>query len=439
MLRIGRISRPAKMNEITPPKLMPPVHSTRARGTLPIEHEAEHGDDRADQRTPNRGQQRVPLQEQPLPERVRHPRADRPGDQQARAKVFPDSGPLHHEHVRHRRAPPRTSAGARSCPGSGWTCVRSTPWILPRLFPLGDFLAGNRGSHRLPLDGVRSLNTSGSPGWPTSPLRSTVSPCFHPRNEGVVTVQIAMMGLGRMGANLVRRLVRDGHHCVVYDRDLAAVDQLVTLDGVTGARDLGDLVSRLDAPRAIWVMVPAAVVGAVVDDLSTRLEPGDIVIDGGNSHYRDDIDRADSLAKRGIQFVDVGTSGGVFGLERGFCLMIGGESETVAHLDPIFATLAPGLAAAERSPGRAGEASTAERGYLHCGPSGAGHFVKMVHNGIEYGLMAGYAEGLGILAQAGIGNDGHETDAETTPLRDPRAYQYNLDVPEITELWRRGS
>ena len=252
-------------------------------------------------------------------------------------------------------------------------------------------------------------------------------------------MQIAMMGLGRMGANLVRRLVRDGHHCVVYDRDLAAVDQLVTLDGVTGARDLGDLVSRLDAPRAIWVMVPAAVVGAVVDDLSTRLEPGDIIIDGGNSHYRDDIARADSLAKRGIQFVDVGTSGGVFGLERGFCLMIGGQAETVAHLDPIFATLAPGLAAAERSPGRAGEASTAERGYLHCGPSGAGHFVKMVHNGIEYGLMAGYAEGLGILAQAGIGNDGHETDAETTPLRDPRAYQYNLDVPEITELWRRGS
>ena len=252
-------------------------------------------------------------------------------------------------------------------------------------------------------------------------------------------MQIAMMGLGRMGANLVRRLVRDGHHCVVYDRDLAAVDLLATLDGVTGARDLDDLVSRLDAPRAIWIMVPAAVVGAVVDDLSARLEPGDIIIDGGNSHYRDDIARADSLAERGIQFVDVGTSGGVFGLQRGFCLMIGGQPETVAHLDPIFATLAPGLAAAERSPCREGEASTAERGYLHCGPSGAGHFVKMVHNGIEYGLMAGYAEGLGVLAQAGIGNDGHETDAETTPLRDPRAYQYNLDVPEITELWRRGS
>ncbi|HZL07014.1 MAG TPA: decarboxylating 6-phosphogluconate dehydrogenase [Coriobacteriia bacterium] len=252
-------------------------------------------------------------------------------------------------------------------------------------------------------------------------------------------MQIAMMGLGRMGANLVRRLVRVGHTCVVYDRDAAAVGRLATLDGVTEAHDLDDLVSRLKAPRVIWIMVPAAVVGAVVDDLAARLEPGDIIIDGGNSHYRDDIDRADALAERGIRFVDVGTSGGVFGLERGFCLMIGGEPEIVAHLDPIFAALAPGIAAVERSPSRTGAASTAERGYLHCGSSGAGHFVKMVHNGIEYGLMAGYAEGLGILARADIGNGGHESDAETTPLRDSRAYQYDLDIAEIAELWRRGS
>lgn len=252
-------------------------------------------------------------------------------------------------------------------------------------------------------------------------------------------MQIAMMGLGRMGANLVRRLVRDGHDCVVYDRDLAAVDQLATLDGVTGAHDTGELVSRLAAPRAVWVMVPAAVVGDVVADLAARLESGDIIIDGGNSHYRDDIVRAETLAERGIRFVDVGTSGGVFGLERGFCLMIGGAPDAVAHLDPVFASLAPGVGAAPRSPSRDGATSTAERGYLHCGPSGAGHFVKMVHNGIEYGLMAAYAEGLGILARADIGSEGHEGDAETTPLRDPRAYQYDLDVAEITEVWRRGS
>ncbi len=252
-------------------------------------------------------------------------------------------------------------------------------------------------------------------------------------------MQVAMMGLGRMGANLVQRLVRNGHTCVVYDPNVAVVSGLAELDGVTGAVDLDDLLSRLTAPRVVWVMIPAGVVGDVVRDLGTRLDPGDVIIDGGNSHYRDDIDRADALAERGIHFVDVGTSGGVFGLERGFCLMIGGPSEVVEHLDPIFSTLAPGIESAERSPSRGGDASTSERGYLHCGPSGAGHFVKMVHNGIEYGLMASYAEGLGILARAGMGRQGGSLDAETTPLRDPRGYQYDLDVAEIAEVWRRGS
>ena len=252
-------------------------------------------------------------------------------------------------------------------------------------------------------------------------------------------MQLAMIGLGRMGANLVRRLTQAGHECVVHDRDPAIAQQLAGLDNVTAAHDVDDLVSRLDTPRIIWIMVPAAVTAAAVDDLATRLAPGDIIIDGGNSYYRDDIERAAKLAEHGIHYVDVGTSGGVFGLERGFCLMIGGETDVVIRLDPIFATLAPGVEAADRSPSRSGATTTAERGYLHCGPNGAGHFVKMVHNGIEYGLMAAYAEGLGILANANIGNRAHDTDAETTPLRDPDVYQYDLNIGEIGELWRRGS
>jgi 6-phosphogluconate dehydrogenase len=252
-------------------------------------------------------------------------------------------------------------------------------------------------------------------------------------------MQLAMIGLGRMGANLVRRLTLAGHECVVYDRDPAAAEHLALDGGVTAARDLDDLVARLEAPRITWIMVPAAVTSAAVEDLAARLSPGDIIIDGGNSYYLDDIQRAARLSERGIHYVDVGTSGGVFGLDRGFCLMIGGEPAVVDRLEPIFAALAPGVETADRSPSRVGAITTAEHGFLHCGPNGAGHFVKMVHNGIEYGLMAAYAEGLGILASANIGTREHEVDAETTPLRDPGAYRYDLDIGEIGELWRRGS
>jgi 6-phosphogluconate dehydrogenase len=253
-------------------------------------------------------------------------------------------------------------------------------------------------------------------------------------------MQLGMVGLGRMGANLVRRLMRNGHDCVVFDVSPDSVDQLEG-EGATGASSLPDLVQKLTPPRAAWIMVPAAFAGSTASQLAELMEPGDIVIDGGNSYYRDDIDRAAALAERGVRFVDVGTSGGVFGLERGFCLMIGGDREVVEHLDPIFAALAPGVDAAPRTPGR--EASkvvgTAEHGYLHCGPNGAGHFVKMVHNGIEYGLMAAYAEGLNVLQHADIGEHPQEADAETTPLRDPRFYRYDLDLPEVAEVWRRGS
>jgi len=247
-----------------------------------------------------------------------------------------------------------------------------------------------------------------------------------------------MVGLGRMGANLVRRLMRDGHQCVVYDVNADAVAELEG-EGATGASSLDDFVAKLTPPRAAWIMVPAAYAGATVDELASRLAAGDIVIDGGNSYYRDDVDRAKALAPRGIHYVDVGTSGGVFGLDRGFCLMIGGEPDIVGHLDPIFATIAPGVDAAERTPGRSGEPSQAEQGYLHCGPSGAGHFVKMVHNGIEYGIMAAYAEGLNILSQANVGDQEQEHDAETTPLRDPEYYRFEIDTAEVSEVWRRGS
>jgi 6-phosphogluconate dehydrogenase len=251
-------------------------------------------------------------------------------------------------------------------------------------------------------------------------------------------MQLGMIGLGRMGANLVRRLIRGGHECVVYDLNHAAVEQLEG-EGAVGATSLNDFVSKLTPPRAAWIMVPAAYAGQTARELADQMEPGDIVIDGGNSYYRDDINLAEVLKLRGIHFVDVGTSGGVHGLERGFCLMIGGEDEIVAHLDPIFATLAPGLDAATRTPGREGTPIAAEHGYLHCGPTGAGHFVKMIHNGIEYGIMAAYAEGLAILRKANIGTLQQATDAETAPLRNPSFYQYDFAVADVAEVWRRGS
>ena len=252
-------------------------------------------------------------------------------------------------------------------------------------------------------------------------------------------MQLGMVGLGRMGANLVRRLMRSGHECVVYDVNADSVRQLEG-EGAIGTGSLEDFVNKLSKPRAAWVMVPAAFAESTTDALAKLMEAGDIVIDGGNSYYRDDIDRAERYAAKGVHFVDVGTSGGVFGLERGFCLMIGGEIEIVQHLDPIFATIAPGVGSAERTPGRTdANATTAEQGYLHCGPSGAGHFVKMVHNGIEYGIMAAYAEGLNVLKHANAGSSEREADAETTPLRDPKYYRFDLDIPEITEVWRRGS
>jgi 6-phosphogluconate dehydrogenase len=251
-------------------------------------------------------------------------------------------------------------------------------------------------------------------------------------------MQLGMLGLGRMGANIVRRLMNAGHECVVYNRSPGPVQELAG-EGATGSSDLDDFISKLDTPRVIWLMVPAAVVDGMIDDLAGRLEPGDIVIDGGNSFYQDDITRARKLRDKGIHYVDIGTSGGVWGLERGYCLMIGGEPETVSHLDPLLQAIAPGMGDIERTPGRTGEASTSEQGYLHCGPNGAGHFVKMVHNGIEYGIMAAYAEGMNILKHANVGKGSHDIDAETSPLRNPEHYQYDIDTAEVAELWRRGS
>ena len=251
-------------------------------------------------------------------------------------------------------------------------------------------------------------------------------------------MQVGMIGLGRMGANMVRRLMRGGHECVVNDRAPAAVQTLAG-EGVVGATSIDEFVAKLERPRTIWMMVPAGVVDAALDDLLPGLSSGDVVVDGGNSYYRDDLLRAGRLSATGVHHIDCGTSGGVFGLERGYCLMIGGEADVVRRLDPIFATLAPGAGSISKTPRRDGRNPTAEQGYLHCGPNGAGHFVKMVHNGIEYGMMAAYAEGLNILRHANVGTQKAVVDAETTPLRDPHAYRYDLDLPDIAEVWRRGS
>ncbi len=251
-------------------------------------------------------------------------------------------------------------------------------------------------------------------------------------------MELGMVGLGRMGANMVRRLLKAGNRCVVFDRTQKAVDALVRENAV-GASSLQDVVKMLEKPRAVWLMIPAAVVDKAIADLLPILEPGDILIDGGNSYYVDDIRRAKELAPKKIHYVDVGTSGGVWGLERGYCMMIGGEREVVRRLDPVFATLAPGMGDIPRTPGREKFGGTAEQGYLHCGPSGAGHFVKMVHNGIEYSIMAAYAEGMGILRAANVGKHEQFVDAETTPLRDPEHYRYDLDLHDVAEVWRRGS
>jgi len=251
-------------------------------------------------------------------------------------------------------------------------------------------------------------------------------------------MQLGMIGLGRMGSNMVRRLMQQGHECVVYDVHAEAATPLIGAGAAAGA-SLDEFIGKLKPPRAIWLMVPAAVVDATIDKLTGRLEAGDILIDGGNSYYHDDIRRAKALKPKGIHYVDVGTSGGVWGLERGYCMMIGGENDVVRHLDPIFAALAPGMGTTPRTPGRDKAGGTAEQGYLHCGANGAGHFVKMVHNGIEYGLMAAYAEGLNILNHANVGKQTHDVDAETTPLRNPELYQYDLNLADIAEVWRRGS
>ncbi len=251
-------------------------------------------------------------------------------------------------------------------------------------------------------------------------------------------MQLGMVGLGRMGANMVRRLLADGHECVVFDMSQKAVEELAK-EKAKGSSSLADLAKKLTKPRAVWLMVPAAAVDKTIAELAPALEPGDTIIDGGNSYYIDDLRRAHELSSKKIDYVDVGTSGGVWGLERGYCMMIGGPDQTVKRLDPIFKTLAPGAGSISRTPGRKGAASTAEQGYLHCGPSGAGHFVKMVHNGIEYGIMAAYAEGLDVLRGANAGEKAHAIDAETTPLRNPGDYKYDINLPDVAEVWRRGS
>jgi 6-phosphogluconate dehydrogenase len=269
----------------------------------------------------------------------------------------------------------------------------------------------------------------------TAGRRSPRLVLHEPRNE---TMQLGMIGLGRMGGNMVIRLTKAGHECLVYDSHHEAVDALLA-KGAKGTTSLPDFVRQLSKPRLIWLMVPAAVVDPVLESLIPLLEKGDIVVDGGNSYYHDDIRRAEAMREKGLHYVDVGVSGGVWGLERGYCHMIGGEPEVVKHLDPIFQSLAPGVTAAPRTPGATGHPGTAELGYLHCGPNGAGHFVKMVHNGIEYGMMAAYAEGLNIIKHANVGLKTHTADAETTPLRHPERYKYDIDIGQVAEVWRRGS
>ncbi|MDA8300356.1 MAG: decarboxylating 6-phosphogluconate dehydrogenase [Actinomycetota bacterium] len=252
-------------------------------------------------------------------------------------------------------------------------------------------------------------------------------------------MQLGVVGLGRMGANIVRRLMRDGHSCVVFDVNADAVKDLEK-EGATGATSVAEFVEKLSAPRAVWVMVPSGdITGKTIEDLSSHMERGDMIIDGGNSYYRDDIARAASLSRQGIHLVDCGTSGGVWGIDRGYCLMIGGEDDVVEHLGPIFSTIAPGIGSAPRTPGRTGEPDPAEHGFLHCGPNGAGHFVKMVHNGIEYGMMAAFAEGLNVLHNANAGKKSATSDAETAPMESPEFYQYDIDTTAVTEVWRRGS
>lgn len=252
-------------------------------------------------------------------------------------------------------------------------------------------------------------------------------------------MHLGMIGLGRMGASLAERLAKDGHHCIVYDVNPEAIKNVSGYDKVDAAQSINEMIAKLPQPRVVWLMLPAGVTGKAIEDVAGCMDAGDIIIDGGNSYYRDDIQRAKSLMQNGIHYVDCGTSGGVFGLERGFCLMIGGEDQTVKYLDPIFRSIAPGVEAAPRTPGWPDGPSTAEHGYLHCGPAGAGHFVKMVHNGIEYGLMAAYAEGLNILHHANAGSHVRDSDAETAPMQNPEYYQYELDVAQIAEVWRRGS
>ncbi len=252
-------------------------------------------------------------------------------------------------------------------------------------------------------------------------------------------MQLGVVGLGRMGANIVRRLMRDGHTCVVFDVNPDAVKDLEK-EGATGASSVADFVDKLEAPRAVWVMVPSGeITGQTIEDVASHMKKGDMIIDGGNSYYRDDIARAATLSKRGIHFVDCGTSGGVWGIDRGYCLMIGGDNDVVEHLEPIFSTIAPGIDSAPRTPGRSGEPDSAEHGFLHCGPNGAGHFVKMVHNGIEYGMMAAFAEGLNVLHNANAGKKVGDSDAETAPMEEPEFYQYDIDTTRVAEVWRRGS
>jgi 6-phosphogluconate dehydrogenase len=251
-------------------------------------------------------------------------------------------------------------------------------------------------------------------------------------------MQLGMIGLGRMGANIVRRLMRDGHECVVFDSNPESIKQLED-EGATGGATLEDFVNKLEQPRAIWVMIPAGITGPVVEQVAALLDEGDIIIDGGNSNYRDDVRRAQKLREKGIRYVDVGTSGGVFGLERGYCLMVGGDDVAFKTIEPVLKTIAPGPGELERTPGRDGELAPEEQGYLHCGPSGAGHFVKMVHNGIEYGMMAAFAEGLNILDRADVGILAAEHSAEVAPMEEPEFYQFNIDTAKVTELWRRGS